>query len=146
MSVELERIYKHIDEHLDEHVATLQEFVRQKSISHTGEGIRECARLVERYFKDLGCQETRIEEPGITKWGLEGDPVVVGKYDAGAEKTLMYYIMYDTMPIFAPEQWSVPPFEARIVDTEKPFPRVSWGEAPRTLRVIRCPSSPLVIR
>ena len=78
MSVELERIYKHIDEHLDEHVATLQEFVRQKSISHTGEGIRECARLVERYFKDLGCQETRIEEPGITKWGLEGDPAAAG--------------------------------------------------------------------
>jgi len=128
MSVELERIYKHIDEHLDEHVATLQEFVRQKSISHTGEGIRECARLVERYFKDLGCQETRIEEPGITKWGLEGDPVVVGKYDAGAEKTLMYYIMYDTMPVYHGEfeLWNVPPWEARLVEMP-PFPKVVMG-------------------
>jgi acetylornithine deacetylase/succinyl-diaminopimelate desuccinylase-like protein len=128
MSVELERIYKHIDEHLDEHVASIQEFVRQKSISHTGEGIQECAKLVEKYFKDLGCQETRVEEVGTTKWGMEGDPVVVGKYDAGAKKTLLYYIMYDTMPVYHGELelWSVPPWEARIVELP-PFPKVIMG-------------------
>lgn len=128
MSAELERIYKHIDENLDEHVAAIQEFVRQPSISHTGEGIRECAKLVEGYFKNLGCQETRIEEPGITKWGLEGDPIVVGKYDAGAEKTLIFYIMYDTMPVYHGELelWSVPPWEARLVEMS-PFPKVVMG-------------------
>jgi acetylornithine deacetylase/succinyl-diaminopimelate desuccinylase-like protein len=128
MSVELERVYKHIDEQIDDHVASVQEFVRQKSISHTGEGIYDCARLVERYFKELGCQETRIEEVGTTKWGMEGDPVVVGKYDAGADKTLMYYIMYDTMPVYHGEYelWSVPPWEARIVELP-PFSKVIMG-------------------
>jgi acetylornithine deacetylase/succinyl-diaminopimelate desuccinylase-like protein len=128
MSAELENIYKHIDDHLNEHVASIQEFVRQPSISHTGEGIRECAKLVEKYFKELGCQETRIEEPGVTKWGLEGDPVVIGKYHAGAEKTLINYIMYDTMPVYHGELelWSVPPWEARIVELP-PFPKVVMG-------------------
>jgi acetylornithine deacetylase/succinyl-diaminopimelate desuccinylase-like protein len=94
MSLELQKIYDYIDEHLEEHVASIQEFVRQKSISHTGEGIKECAELVERYFKELGCQETRIEEPGVAKWGMEGDPVVVGKYDAGARASVFRCIPF----------------------------------------------------
>jgi acetylornithine deacetylase/succinyl-diaminopimelate desuccinylase-like protein len=128
MSLELQKIYDYIDEHIEEHVTSIQEFVRQKSISHTGEGIKECAELVEKYFKELGCQETRIEEPGVAKWGMEGDPVVVGKYDAGAEKTVLFYIMYDTMPVYHGELelWSVPPWEARIVEMP-PFPRVIMG-------------------
>jgi acetylornithine deacetylase/succinyl-diaminopimelate desuccinylase-like protein len=128
LSIELQRIYDHIDQHLEEHVASIQEFVRQKSISHTGEGIKDCARLVERYLKELGCQETRIEEVGVTKWGMEGNPVVIGKYDAGADKTLVNYIMYDTMPVYHGELelWSVPPWEARIVELP-PFPRVVMG-------------------
>lgn len=128
MSTELERVYKHIDDHLDEHVARIQASIRQKSISPTGEGIKECAELFVRFYKDIGCQDARVVDVGTTKWGMEGHPIAYGKYDAGAEKTVIFYIMYDTMPV-PPEEmklWKSPPWEARVIEWP-PFPKVIMG-------------------
>jgi acetylornithine deacetylase/succinyl-diaminopimelate desuccinylase-like protein len=130
MSAELEGIYKHIDDEIDVYIEKYQESVRQRSISQTGDGVMDMAKLMASHFKALGCNDISIHGPlgnPVGQGGTEGNPVVFGRYDAGKEKTLIIYFMYDTMPIFAPEQWSVPPFEARIVDTEKPFPRVLMG-------------------
>lgn len=64
-------------------------------------GIKECAALVRDYFRALGCKEARIVE-------TSGNPVVYGYYDAGADKTIIVYMMYDTQP--ADEHgWIVPP-------------------------------------
>ncbi len=130
MSAELEGIYKHIDDEIDVYIEKYQESVRQRSISQTGDGVMDMAELMASHFKALGCNDISIHGPlgnPVGQGGTEGNPVAFGRYDAGKEKTLIIYFMYDTMPIFAPEQWSVPPFEARIVDTEKPFPRVLMG-------------------
>jgi hypothetical protein len=43
-------------------------------------------------------------------------PVVYGEYDAGAEKTVIIYIMYDVQPAEDVELWKVPPFGSRIVE------------------------------
>lgn len=123
---ELELVYDHIDAHLDEHIAKIQESIRQPSISHTGEGIRECAELFVGYFRELGCEEARVVDVGATKWGLEGSPVAYGRYDAGADRTLIVYMMYDTMPPYEAEKWRAPPFEARIVE-QPPYNRVIIG-------------------
>ncbi|MGB9714564.1 MAG: M20/M25/M40 family metallo-hydrolase [Candidatus Bathyarchaeales archaeon] len=48
-----------------------------------------------------------------------GNPVVYGFYNAGAEKTLIIYMMYDTQPVDDPG-WIVPPLEGRVVEME-PF-------------------------
>lgn len=122
---ELEGIYNYIDGHLDKHIARIQEWIRQPSISNTGEGIPECAELTKRYFEELGCK-ARVVDVGVTKWGTEGHPVVYGEYDAGAEKTLIIYMLYDTMPAYEPEKWRAPPFEGRIVE-QSPFKRVIIG-------------------
>ncbi len=131
---ELEKIYKFVDDNLEIHIERLQQAVRQKSISHTGEGVQDCAKLWVRFYKEIiGCQEAKVVQVGKTKWGLEGDPVAYGKYDAGAEKTLLIYNMYDVMPVQewtlpdAPGsdelKWRVDPWAGEIVE-EPPFPKV----------------------
>ena len=50
-----------------------------------------------------------------------GNPVVYGKLDAGASKTILVYMMYDTMPADE-EGWKVDPFAGELVD-QAPFGR-----------------------
>jgi acetylornithine deacetylase/succinyl-diaminopimelate desuccinylase-like protein len=81
----------------------------------------------------IGCQEASVVPVGKSKWGLEGDPVAYGKYDAGAEKTLLIYNMYDVMPVQewtlpdapVPKElkWRVDPWAGELVE-EPPFPKV----------------------
>ena len=40
-SEELKKVFAYIDEHIDEHVENLQKWIRQPSISNSGEGIPE---------------------------------------------------------------------------------------------------------
>jgi len=87
------------------------------------------AKQMMRYFKELGCEETGIAGPWgehMGQGGTEGNPVAYGEYNVGAEKTLIMYMMYDTMPIFEPEKWVTPPFEGRIIEWT-PFSKVLIG-------------------
>lgn len=125
-SEELKKIFAYIDEHIDEHVVTFQKWIQQPSVSNTGEGIQESAEMVKGYFDQLGCQETEIYEPGITEWGQQGNPVVYANCDEGAEKTVVLYWMYDTMPVTQPDLWKAPPFEGQLVE-QAPFKKVLIG-------------------
>jgi acetylornithine deacetylase/succinyl-diaminopimelate desuccinylase-like protein len=103
-------VHRYIDDHLEQHVDQLRSWLRQPSISATGEGIDEMARLVRDDLQALGFQEADLVP-------TSGHPGVWGFYDAGAAKTLMLYLMYDVQPA-DPSEWLAPPFEARIVDNE----------------------------
>jgi acetylornithine deacetylase/succinyl-diaminopimelate desuccinylase-like protein len=113
---DIAKVFQYIDDHIDEHVENLQKWMRQPSISNSGEGIPETAEMVKGFFDKLGCQTTRVYDVGITEYGTPGNPVVYGKCDEGAPKTVAIYWQYDTMPVTQPENWVAPPFEARIVD------------------------------
>src|ERR1700758_2681366 len=113
---DLKKVFTYIDGHIDEHVENLQKWIRQPSISNSGEGIPESAEMVKGFFDKLGCQQTRVYDVGITEYGTPGNPVVYAHCDFGAPKTLVFYWMYDTMPVTQPDAWISPPFEARIVD------------------------------
>jgi acetylornithine deacetylase/succinyl-diaminopimelate desuccinylase-like protein len=126
VSDDLKKVYAHIDAHIDEHVENLQKWIRQPSISNSGEGIPESAEMVKGFFEQLGCQESRVYDVGITEWGAPGNPVVYAKCDEGAPRTLVIYWQYDTMPITQPDAWTSPPFEARIVE-RPPFKKVIIG-------------------
>jgi len=104
-------VYAHIDENLDRHVAELQRWVRQRSISAQNDGVQEMAEMLRGDLLDLGFQEAELVP-------TDGHPGVWGFYDAGAEKTLMLYMMYDVQPV-NPEDWKVPPFDGALVQTEK---------------------------
>ena len=126
VSDELKKIYGFIDEHIDEHVENLQKWIRQPSISNSGEGIPESAEMVKGFFEQLGCQTARVYDVGITEWGAPGNPVVYARCDYGAPRTIAIYWQYDTMPITQPDAWSAPPFEARLVE-QPPYKKVMIG-------------------
>jgi acetylornithine deacetylase/succinyl-diaminopimelate desuccinylase-like protein len=125
-SEELKKVYAHIDEHVDEHVENLQKWIQQPSISNTGEGIQESAEMVKGFFDQLGCQESKVYDVGLAEWGQQSNPVVYARCDEGAEKTLVIYWMYDTMPVTQPDLWKAPPFEGRLME-ESPFKKVLIG-------------------
>src|SRR5471030_3065748 len=108
-SDELKKVYGYIDEHFDEHVERLQKWIRQPSISNSGEGIQETAEMVKGFYDELGCQQSKVYDTGVTEWGLPGNPVVYAKCDEGAAKTVAIYWQYDTMPVTQPDNWRVPP-------------------------------------
>ena len=101
-------VYAHIDANIDAHVAELQRWMRQQSGSAENLGVREMAELVRADFEALGFHEAELVE-------TSGHPGVWGYFDAGAESTLMVYMMYDVQPV-NPEDWQSPPFEAKIID------------------------------
>jgi acetylornithine deacetylase/succinyl-diaminopimelate desuccinylase-like protein len=111
-------VFDYITEHRDEHVARLQEFVRQPSVSATGEGMGEAVEQVAGYLRDLGCAEVEIVP-------TDGFPGVFAYYDAGASKTIVNYGMYDVNAV-NPTEWERPPFSGDLVATEE-FPAVLYG-------------------
>ncbi|WP_197911637.1 M20/M25/M40 family metallo-hydrolase [Kineobactrum salinum] len=103
-------VYAHIDASLDQHLTNIQRWLRQPSISAQNIGIQEMAEMVRSDLEGMGFQETAIVE-------TDGHPGVWGYYDAGAERTLMLYMMYDVQPVDEAD-WRSPPFEAKLVDHE----------------------------
>ena len=106
-SERVRKIHTYIAEHKAQHIVRVQEYLRQPSVSSWGLGIKECAELLMSYLKRLGCKEVELVK-------TDGHPGVWAYYDAGAAKTVSFYIMYDTQP-FDEKQWSSPPLAANVV-------------------------------
>jgi hypothetical protein len=81
-----EPIYAYIDQRKDVHVAGLQRWLRQPSISAQNVGITEMADMLRGDLKALGFKEAELVP-------TSGHPGVWGFYDAGAPKTLMVYAL-----------------------------------------------------
>ncbi len=103
-------IYNYIDAKLPEHLGAIQRWLRQPSISAQNVGIQAMAELLRQDLDALGFEETSLVP-------TDGHPGVWGYYDAGAEKTLVVYLMYDVQPV-NPEDWLSPPFDAELIDHE----------------------------
>ena len=103
-------VYDYIDAHKFDHVAAIQRWLRQRSISAQNDGVLEMAEMLRGDLESLGFQEAELVP-------TDGHPGVWGYFDAGAEKTLVVYLMYDVQPV-NPEDWDSPPFAANIVDHE----------------------------
>lgn len=111
-------VYAHIDAHFDEHLEKIRRFLRQPSVSAENIGIRETAAKVVDMLREIGAGDAALVP-------TSGHPGVWGSIDAGARRTLLNYGMYDVQPV-NPEEWSSPPWEARLVP-KPPFPRVIMG-------------------
>jgi acetylornithine deacetylase/succinyl-diaminopimelate desuccinylase-like protein len=116
--VNRQAIHDYIDEHLDEHIAHIQRWVRQKSVSWDNLGVADCAALVADSYRQLGCQEVELIEgkyyPGV--WAF---------YDAGAPLTVHNYCMFDTRTV-RQEDWAGDPWSGDIV-SQGAFPTVLMG-------------------
>src|SRR5437879_12195268 len=113
MPLDRGKVFAHIDKNLPQHIAKLQELVRQPPTYPNNKGVRDCANLILGYLTGLGAKAS-LEETG-------GNPVVYGSYDAGADKTIVVYMMYDTMPVDEPG-WRVDPLAGTLTDVP-PFGR-----------------------
>jgi len=103
-------VYEHIAARSADHLAELQRWVRQRSISAQNDGVLEMAQMLADDLKGLGFDEvTLVPSPD--------HPSVWGYYDAGAERTLVVYMMYDVQPVNE-EDWLSPPFDGALVDHE----------------------------
>ena len=105
----------HIEQNKEAHLANLQRWVRQRSISTQNDGVKEMAELFAGDLRKIGFQEVEVVP-------TSGHPGVWGYYDAGAEKTLAVYMMLDVQPV-EEEDWQVPPFAGALVD-DHPLGRV----------------------
>jgi len=106
----LENVYQHIDAHQEEFVEDLAKLVRQPSVAARGEGIEQCAKIVEAMMKEVGLSTKIIREEG-------GNPVVYGELESeAAEKTLLFYDHYDVQPPEPLEEWISDPYSCEIRD------------------------------
>ena len=103
-------VHEYVDENLDRHFAAIQRWLRQPSISAQNVGIADMAAMVRDDLLALGFAEAELVP-------TDGHPGVWGYYDAGADKTLVVYFMYDVQPV-NPEDWQSPPFAAELIDHE----------------------------
>jgi acetylornithine deacetylase/succinyl-diaminopimelate desuccinylase-like protein len=115
----MQPVFAYIDDHIDETVRALQEYVRRPSVSVEGSGMRECAELVAERYDRLGCGEVEIVD-------TETFPGVWAYYDAGAPLTLVNYNMYDVRSVGDRSAWSHDPFGAEI-EPRGEFPAVLYG-------------------
>jgi acetylornithine deacetylase/succinyl-diaminopimelate desuccinylase-like protein len=112
-------IFRHIDEHLPSHVAELQRWVRQKSVSwDDGEDVATCADLVAESFRAVGCEQVEVI-PG------RFHPGVWAHLDQGASVTLHAYAMFDTRTVEA-KRWSRNPWSGDVIAHPK-YPKVLHG-------------------
>ena len=105
ISALLDKIYAGIDGSFSEHLERCRAFLRQKSISTSGEGIPETAERVRIFIESIGGK--------VALWGNPSFPIVYGRLDTGAPKTLIIYGMYDVQPA-EERSWVSPPFAAEI--------------------------------
>jgi acetylornithine deacetylase/succinyl-diaminopimelate desuccinylase-like protein len=117
---EYEDIFNYIDLHFDEWLEKTREYLRIPSISlidrddkEGKEQMEKAANFVLKEFQDLGAEGCEIFR--TTGW-----PVVYGKLmsENPNARRLLLYGMYDVMPVEG-QNWTFPPFEARIVDAEE---------------------------
>ncbi len=106
----LKKVYDYIEKRSENFVKDLVRLVRQPSVSAKGEGIAECAKLVEEMMREAGLS-TKILR------GDKGNPVVYGEVKSrGSGKTLLFYDHYDVQPPEPLEKWDYDHFGGKVVD------------------------------
>lgn len=106
----LQEIYEYVDAHSQEFIGDLVRLVKQPSVSAKGEGMQECAEMVEKMMREVGLSTRIIPEE-------EGNPVVYGEIKSEtSKKTLLFYNHYDVQPPEPLEEWICNPFSGEIRD------------------------------
>jgi acetylornithine deacetylase/succinyl-diaminopimelate desuccinylase-like protein len=102
----LQRVWEQIDRDFDDHLERIRTYLRQPSVSGTGEGIGATAEATADLIELAGGDASLVQ--------TAGHPVVIGMVPGDGPR-LLRYGMYDTQPAEEPD-WSWPPFGAEITD------------------------------
>lgn len=104
-----EPIDGYVDAHFEAFLDDLRTLVAQPSVSATGEGIEECASLLERLCLEYGFDSAEQVE-------TSGHPAVLAHAyaaDPDDAPTVLVYGHYDVQPV-EPGEWTTPPFEPEV--------------------------------
>lgn len=105
---DMEAIEAKVADQHDASVKGLQDWIALPSIAAEDLNSREGAEYMARLARDAGFQQVEIIK-------TDGKPGVFAMLDAGAEKTVGIYFMYDVKQ-FDPAEWSSPPLEAKLIE------------------------------
>jgi acetylornithine deacetylase/succinyl-diaminopimelate desuccinylase-like protein len=101
-------VYREAEQRHDEALHRLQDWIRTPTIAAEGRNIEEGCSQMMRLLGDAGFQQ-------VERMPTDGVPGVLARLDAGANRTLGVYFMYDVKQANA-DEWSSPPWDARLVD------------------------------
>lgn len=105
---DLDTIRREVAARHDEAVERLREWIALPSIAAEDLNFPAGAEHMAKLARDAGFQRVEILP-------TEGKPGVFATLDAGAERCVGLYFMYDVKQ-FDPAEWSSPPLEAKLVD------------------------------
>lgn len=105
---DLAPIQDEIKKRHDESVRRLQRWVHQPSIAAENRGVSEGCELMLQLLREAGFQQA-------ARVPTDGQPGVFATLDAGAQRTVGLYFMYDVKQV-DPAEWSSPPWEAALVN------------------------------
>lgn len=105
---DLDAVYDRIEKDKSKHIARVRKLLMQPSSSQEDLGIDECAELLARMYREVGCEKVEVIE-------TKGNPIVYGECKGASDKTMLGYFMYDTMPFNEPG-WTSPAMGAKMVD------------------------------
>ncbi len=114
---DLDKILKHVDDNFLSYLEGFREYMQQPgdSLSNDGKGIgiEESVQMSVRLFENLGAAKTEVMR------FERGHPAIFSKIlsKAPGARSIIFYGHYDVMPVDE-DKWSVPPYEARILDPQ----------------------------
>ncbi len=115
MMSQLAKLDAYFQEHRDQHLTELNEFLRIPSISSLSEhkqDMQVAASWLAAAMKRIQLENISIEETG-------GHPVVYADWlHAPGKPTILFYGHYDVQPVDPVELWESPPFEPTIRDNK----------------------------
>lgn len=104
------KVLSYLDDHQQEHVDQLCDFLRIASISSDSahdEDTKRAAKFVENELRELGLK--------VEVHDLGGHPLIYAESEIRPDrKTLLFYGHYDVQPVDPLDLWDTPPFEPRI--------------------------------
>lgn len=92
-----------------DHLDRVLRYLAQPSISALDIGVRDMAEMLAHDIRELGGTSEVVETAEL--------PVVFGRIDGGADRTLILHGLYDVTPADEPA-WETPPFEPQVTNVE----------------------------
>ncbi|MEW5807044.1 MAG: M20/M25/M40 family metallo-hydrolase [Acidobacteriota bacterium] len=124
----LQKVYKKIDEKFDEHLEQIAEYVRVDNRITNIENVFALTRMLKKEIEEMGGRASIMDYGEL--------PIIFGEINFGADSSLLIYKNYDIIPPLSP-RWKVHPFSAQIITAE-------GGEKVIMSRGISEPKGPLI--
>ena len=99
----VQALLDHADADFDDSLERLQRYIRQRSITAQNDGLDDMVAML--------AEDVEALDGTATIWQGPAFPVLYGRIDVGAPRTILVHSMYDVVPADEPE-WIVDPFAA----------------------------------